>query len=57
MNKLNIIVSAALIGLLIFSLGHSSGYDNAKESQQMYCKMVTEGTWPDYNQNFERICE
>lgn len=39
-----------------FTLGHAS-YEDAKEEQDMYCKMVTEKTWPDYNQNFERICK
>ena len=39
MNKLNLIAGAALIGLLIFTLGHAS-YEDAKEEQDMYCKMV-----------------
>ncbi len=56
MNKINIIVSAALVALLILTLGHAS-YEDAKEQQDMYCKMVAEKTWPDYNHNFERICE
>lgn len=56
MNNLNIIASAALVALLILTLGHAS-YEDAKEEQDMYCKMVAEKTCPDYNQNFERICK
>lgn len=56
MNQLNIIAGAALAALLIFTLGHAS-YEDAKEEQDMYFKMVAEKTWPDYNQNFERICK
>ena len=53
---LNKIFAFALAALLIFTLGHAS-YEDAKEKQDMYCKMVAEKTWPDYNQNFERICK
>jgi hypothetical protein len=53
---LNNIFAFALAALLIFTLGHAS-YEDAKEEQDMYCKMVSEKTWPDYNQNFERICK
>lgn len=56
MSKLNLIAGAAMIGFLIFTLGHAS-YEDAKEERDIYCKMVAEKTWPDYNQNFERICK
>ena len=56
MNKLNTIAAVAFAAFLILTLGHAS-YEGEKEKQDLYCKMVAEGTWPDYNDNFERVCK
>lgn len=41
-------------GALIYTL------DDATEAQaqaDMYCQMVAEGSWPDYQKNYEEVCD
>lgn len=36
--------------LLIMGMVGSMDYEDAVLNQKHYCKMVAEGTWPDYNE-------
>lgn len=40
---------------MLFGLVGSYDYDNAKASEQLYCDMTAEGSWPDYDKVIE--CE
>lgn len=35
-----------ILGIIIG--GMSISYDDALKEQELYCKMVAEGSWPDY---------
>jgi hypothetical protein len=35
---------------MLFGLVGSYDYDNAKASEQLYCDMTTEGSWPAYDE-------
>lgn len=30
--------------------------DDINNEQIEYCKMVAEGSWPDFKENFEKVC-
>lgn len=49
----------ALIAVIIASmfLVGTSEYEDALAEQQIYCENVSSGAWPDYNSNFEEVCE
>jgi hypothetical protein len=46
-----LILVAAAIGFI-----GSSDYENELNSEHMYCEMVKEGTWQDFNHNYKEIC-
>ena len=41
------VVIAAVI--LAFGIAGAGDYEEAKRSNELYCQMVAEGTWPDFN--------
>ncbi len=49
----------ALAVLLIAALGWLGGmsYQEELQQQEVYCKMVGEGRWPDYQGTFESECK
>ncbi len=50
-----LIVALFLISTIISNSNHK-GIDNAEEEAEQYCKMVYEGHWPDYQQNYDKFC-
>lgn len=48
-----------LIGCLISALVltvMSMSFEDETQEQELYCKMVSEGTWGDYNGNYAEVC-
>lgn len=35
----------------------SGSFDDAKKQQAYYCEMVQAKAWPDYKQNYEKVCK
>ena len=48
MNKAIAIAATILVVGLVGTAGNED-YEEAKRSKELYCKMVAEGTWPDFN--------
>lgn len=43
---------------LIVIVGRLGGdIDGAEAQAHLYCKMVYEGQWPDYQQNYHQFCD
>lgn len=40
---------------MLFGLVGSFDYQDAEDSAQIYCTMVQEGTWPDYDKAIDCI--
>jgi hypothetical protein len=47
---------AAIIIASLFLVG-TSEYEDALADQQIYCKNVSKGVWPDYQKNYSEVCE
>lgn len=45
----------ATLGILIV-LSMSLTFEDEVAEQELYCKMVSEGTWGDYNDNYSEVC-
>lgn len=43
------------LGILI-ALSMSLTFEDEVAEQELYCKMVSEGTWGDYNDNYAEVC-
>lgn len=43
------------LGILI-ALSMSLTFEDEVAEQELYCKMVSEGTWGDYNDNYSEVC-
>lgn len=57
-NKERLSISIGMIALLLVVLaiaGIMQGTD-LDEEQDLYCKAVDAGVYPDYNGNFHRVC-
>ena len=48
LNKAIAIAATILVVGLVGTAGNED-YEEAKRSKELYCKMVAEGTWPDFN--------
>ena len=48
LNKAIAIAATILVVGLVGTAGNED-YEEAKRSKEFYCKMVAEGTWPDFN--------
>lgn len=44
-----------ILGILI-ALSMSLTFEDEVAEQELYCKMVSEGTWGDYNDNYAEVC-
>ena len=51
-----LIATGAMFAVLFGMVG-SFDYHEAKASGQLYCEMVQEGTWPDYNSAIDCVNE
>lgn len=52
------ILVLAIIYFAIAILGKfTKDIDGAEEQANRYCKMVYEGHWPDYQQNYKEFCD
>ena len=55
-------VSVAIMGLAVLGYVGASDYENAVDQDSTYCKMVKMNKmdpstgWPDYNKNYDEIC-
>jgi hypothetical protein len=49
----------ALIAVIIASmfLVGTSEYEDALADQEVYCKNVSDGVWPDYKGSYAEVCE
>lgn len=45
-----------VLGLVLASI-FGDDMDSAEMEAQRYCKMVSEGTWPDFNNNYDQFCD
>lgn len=45
-----------LTAAVLYTLGEG-GNDELAKQQRLYCAMVAEGTWPDYQSTYEEYCE
>ena len=51
----NVFIGLA-IGLLLGVVG-SMDYEDAKAEEALYCSNVKNGTWPDYEGIYKKVCE
>lgn len=45
-----------LTAAVLYTLGEGSNDELARQ-QRLYCAMVAEGTWPDYQSTYEANCK
>lgn len=63
MSKIKIMIEKLPIFLLVcFIIGFiwlimTSDYEDELNSNEMYCAMVKDGTWQDFNHNYEVLCK
>ncbi len=50
-----ILAAVVLFGLL--GLAGEMDYQDALREERNYCKMVREGSWPDYENIYEEVCK
>lgn len=50
--------STIIIGVIVALLVLASNlqYADEQKEQDFYCKMVDEGSWPDYNKTYQKQC-
>lgn len=53
--RYQILAAIVIIAALLYA-GRTDAEDAAKE-QQVYCEMVRDGKWPDYNNNANEVCK
>lgn len=46
-----------LLLLIIVGLAGRADIEDAKRQQEAYCDNVAIGAWPDYQHNFEELCQ
>lgn len=46
-----------VIIVVLYGITGNMSYDDAKDSVSTYCSMVEQGTWPDYNENYNQVCK
>ena len=51
---LSFIVGCVISALVLASM--SLSFEDELAEQELYCKMVSEGTWGDYNDNYSEVC-
>lgn len=52
-------ISYAALGFalaVLVTTAMSMSYDDALEQQAVYCTNVADGTWPDFNFNYDEVC-
>lgn len=49
-----VVVVVLVVG---FFVSNRMSYQDGLDDQSFKCKMITEGTWPDVDGYFERICK
>lgn len=43
--------------IALFAMVADMNTSDQEQQERLYCAMVAEGTWPDYNENYERVCK
>jgi len=56
MSFLPVVLLTCLIVTGLYFIG-TSDYEDELNSEKMYCDMVKEGTWKDFNRNYNEICK
>jgi|LakMenE01Jun11ns_1017448.scaffolds.fasta_scaffold8498691_1 hypothetical protein len=52
---ISIVVSSTILGILWFTTLYD--YNKLVNNNTLYCKMVKEGSWKDFNHNFDELCK
>lgn len=55
MNGFTYLLVGIVVGCALGTVGNMD-YQRAIQDQEMYCSMVHEGHWPDYNQSYKQQC-
>ena len=56
-NKNTLLFFIGLTLSTAIGLAHSLSYQDAIADQQTYCENISQGIWPDYKKNFEKVCK
>ena len=46
-----------LLGIAAYSLVSNMDFEDALNQERHYCQMVREGVWPDYQENYDEVCD
>ena len=50
-------ILAAIVIIAAILISSSMDAEDAAKEQQVYCEMVRDGKWPDYNGNAREVCK
>lgn len=50
------LLAVLVVALLAWGQVSDTTADELSAQQNLYCEMVAEGSWGDYNENFDEVC-